>query len=212
MSSKAPPVSAAKIASRSESFHLWRSRKDAVVRWLIGIGGVGVIFAVVLIFFYLLWVVFPLFLPAGSSLGETRQIERWSETTPLYTSIEEQQELGLRIADNGVAEFFRLDSGKTVQRESLPLAFGQAISLSAEAIEHNGTIAVASTDGQVHVVRHSYETRFEGGVETRIIEPTLDFPYGRQPLVTEPLPAPESMAFSDGDTEFVIAYAAGGEI
>ena len=38
------------------------------MRWLIAIGGVAVIWAVVLIFFYLMWVVFPLFLPAETRL------------------------------------------------------------------------------------------------------------------------------------------------
>ena len=53
---------------RSEQFHLWRSRKDLAVKWLIAVGGVGVILAVVMIFFYLLWVVFPLFMPASSEM------------------------------------------------------------------------------------------------------------------------------------------------
>ncbi len=47
-------ATAAGIASgstRSERFHLWRSRKDRAVRWAIAVGGMGVLGAVVLIFF-----------------------------------------------------------------------------------------------------------------------------------------------------------------
>ena len=64
------------------------------MRWLIAVGGIGVILAVVLIFFYLLWVVFPLFLPASSHVGENRVMPGWSGSEPVYLSIEEQQEVG----------------------------------------------------------------------------------------------------------------------
>ena len=74
--------SGSKDALRSESFHLWRSRKDRVVRWLIAVGGVSVILAVVLIFFYLLWVVFPLFLPAGARVEAPLSVPGWRDTEP----------------------------------------------------------------------------------------------------------------------------------
>ena len=77
---------------RSERFHLWRSRKDQAVRWAIAVGGVGVIAAVVLIFFYLLWVVFPLFLPADTHLVGDREVPAWKGSEPLYLAVEEQQE------------------------------------------------------------------------------------------------------------------------
>ena len=65
-----PNVGPAKIAVRSENFHRWRSRKDLLARKVIGLGGLVVISAVLLILFYLLFVVAPLFLPASAQ--ETR--------------------------------------------------------------------------------------------------------------------------------------------
>ena len=99
---------------RSASFHRWRSRKDHAVRWLIAVGGVGVIIAVVLIFFYLLWVVFPLFLPASSSMGESRPMPGWEAGNPVYFSLEEQLEIGLRVTEDGNAAFFNIPLPKTV--------------------------------------------------------------------------------------------------
>ena len=43
----------------------WREFKDRTVRYGVALGGVSVIFAIVLIFFYLLYVVMPLFSGAG---------------------------------------------------------------------------------------------------------------------------------------------------
>ena len=47
----APAATSFSGTMRSERFHLWRSRKDRGVRWAIAVGGIGVIAAVVLMFF-----------------------------------------------------------------------------------------------------------------------------------------------------------------
>ncbi|WP_348673560.1 hypothetical protein, partial [uncultured Abyssibacter sp.] len=48
----------------SERLIRWRYFKDRVATVAVGIGGVGVLVAILLIFFYLAWVVLPLFAPA----------------------------------------------------------------------------------------------------------------------------------------------------
>jgi phosphate transport system permease protein len=161
------PSGAVSDFARSERFHRWRSRKDRLVRWLIATGGIAVIWAVVLIFFYLLWVVLPLFLPAKTSLGESLPMAGWSKTNPIYLSVEEQLEVGLRLADNGESEFFRVADGNVLSNFPLPLTFGGKLVKSVEANEKNGHVAVASSDGQIFIFRHSYDTSFSGGVESR---------------------------------------------
>jgi len=209
----APSNSAAAGPRRSERFHLWRSRKDALVRWLIAVGGIGVIGAVVLIFFYLLWVVFPLFLPAKSHLGEAQTMPGWAGTTPVFLAVEEQREVGLRVTEDGQATFFRIADGSAVDRQRLPLNEGARIVAVAEAVEHNGMVAFATNDGAVHVFRHAYEMTFTGGVETRTISPELSFPYGRESLLELPFPAVYGLAYSDGDRDVVIAaIGAGGRV
>ena len=198
---------------RSDKFHLWRYRKDTAIRWLIAVGGVGVIFAVVLIFFYLLWVVFPLFLPAGSHLGEARVMQGWGGSNPVYLTVEEQIEVGLRVSDDGTAQFFHVDDGENMLRAQLPLSASERVSAVTEAVELNGLVAVASNSGEVFVFRHLYETSFAGGVDTRLIAPKLEFPYGEEPLLEVDFPAVSGLAYSDGDSELVIAaVGAGGRI
>jgi phosphate transport system permease protein len=201
----APGSNAITESRRSERFHLWRSRKDTAVRWLIAVGGVGVIFAVVLIFFYLLWVVFPLFLPAKSELGDIRSMPAWQASDPVYFSVEEQLEVGLRLADDGRAGFFHVPDGREISSERLPLADGARIMAVAKSVQLDGKVAVATNEGRVHVFRHEYETYFSGGVDTREIRPRLSLPYGEQSLLDLTFPAVTGLAFSDGEQSLVIA-------
>jgi phosphate transport system permease protein len=194
-------------AMRSERFHLWRSRKDRVVRWAIAVGGVGVIAAVVLIFFYLLWVVFPLFIPAETRLLSQSDIPRWRNSEAVYLAVEEQQEVGLRLSTSGEVEFFGVASGQPLQTTRLPLGDGSKPVLAAEAVERHGLVAIATDAGDVLVMRHLYETRFQGGVDTREILPQLDFPYGEAPLLSMPGRGPVGLAISDSEDALLVAAA-----
>lgn len=116
-----PPVSAVAGPVRSARFQQWRSRKDRAVRWLVTIGGVAVISAVVLIFFYLLYVVFPLFLQASTKFEHITDNPRWQADKPVYLSAEEQLDVGLRVASSGEVEFFSVSDGASLQMHQLPL-------------------------------------------------------------------------------------------
>jgi len=193
--------------TRSERFHLWRSRKDRLVRWLIAIGGVAVIWAVVLIFFYLLWVVFPLFLPAETRLAEPTPVPGWAGTRPVYLAVEEQQEVGLRLNDAGALTFFDAASGETLEETRLPMGDSAGVVRAVDAVEQNGLVAAATSTGEVLVFRHRYETRFDGGVESRRIVPVLEFPYGEAPLLQLPEALPARLALSENDRGILVAAA-----
>ena len=78
----APKAGPVKIAVRSENFHAWRSRKDQLASKIIGLGGFVVIAAVLLILFYLLYVVAPLFLPAKMAQSSLAGNASWLKTLP----------------------------------------------------------------------------------------------------------------------------------
>lgn len=166
--------------------------------------------AVVLIFFYLLWVVFPLFLPATANPGEPTVISRWNSSEPVYFSLEEQREVGIRIDDTGLVEFFHVSDGELLRQTRLPLAPGASLVRSIETNEQAGRVALASSDGQVFVIRHGYATSFDGGVETRKISPKLTFPYGEQALLVLPSSDMAAIAYADDDSGLVLAAASPG--
>jgi phosphate transport system permease protein len=195
---------------RSERFHLWRSRKDRAVRWAIGVGGIGVIGAVVLIFFYLLWVVFPLFLSAETRLAGEWEAPGWKNSSTLYLALEEQQDVAMRLSSSGEVEFFKAATGQPLQSAPLPLRPDSAPLLVADAVELHGLVAVAGDAGDILVFRHHYETRFQGGVETREILPQLDFPYGEAPLLELPGSQPLALALSDNEDSLLLAAVGRG--
>ncbi len=197
-----PPVSAVAGSAR---FHYWRYRKDQIVRRMVSIGGIAVISAVVLIFFYLLYVVIPLFLPASTKLEHLAEAPRWQADESVYLSVEEQLSVGLRVARSGEVDFFSVSDGSKLQTHQLPLEPNSLIKAISEAVEFNGLLAVASDNGHVLVFKHSYQTRFDGGVESRKVIPELSFPYGEKALLTLTESDISSIAVSDSDTELVLA-------
>ena len=205
-----PLVEVEMESARSDRFHRWRTRKDRIIRWFIGFGGISVILAVGLIFFYLLWVVFPLLLPAHTKLGEVADRAAWQQDDVLYLSLEEQLEVGLRVSSHGHAEFFHVSDARLLNQ--FPLIEGDAVDLvqAVESIEHKGMVAIADSEGQIRIFRHRYETRFTGGVESKQIIPSVDFPYQEQPVLQMPGGGISSLAFSDTDSRLVLAAVNSG--
>ncbi len=201
----ASPDSAAPGPARSARFHRWRGTKDTLARRLIGIGGVSVILAVVLIFFYLLMVVFPLFKPASTELVPSGTRPDWTATEPLYLSIEEQREVGIRVAANGTIEFFKVNGADSIQSTNFFAPGSGDFLFVSEAIEHTGLLAAVGSDGRVFLFRHAYETRFDGGVANRKIIPSLEFPYGRDPVIDFSNGKVVALALSETDSGLILA-------
>ena len=80
---------------------------NSMTRLIVGLGGAGVIAAIVLIFFYLLWVVAPVFSPAGIEPGSDYPL---SSGDTLLVTTNETDEVGLRITRSGDATFFGISS------------------------------------------------------------------------------------------------------
>ena len=98
----------------------WRMLKDRMARYGVMIGGFGVIVAILLIFFYLLYVVFPLLKPASAEPVSDYTLDGGGAET-LHLAMEEQAEIGVRYDGGGGVRFFATADGRTVRDERLPL-------------------------------------------------------------------------------------------
>lgn len=199
-----PPAGGVAGKRRPESFHQWRRRKDLAARWLISLGGVGVILAVVLIFFYLLYVVSPLLKPASAELSDITSRPSWEQSDTKFLAVEEQLHQAVRIGADGMVEFVSLESGENVKSSALPLPDGVRIVSSASAGDGRGLVALTLSDGRVLLIRHEYEMRYDGGVENRRIVPSISFPYGEEPRSLRS-PSINGLALSDTAAELVLA-------
>jgi phosphate transport system permease protein len=145
------------------------------------LGGVGVILAVVLIFFYLLWVVLPLFAPARlepiAAYGRPG-----APGATVHLAIEEQAEVAVRFTAGGTVTFFDARTGTPIADEALVPA--DRVTSFAEVDGTTGLVAVGLADGRALVVQHAYEASFAG--DGRRIVPRVRRPLGAEPLVVSP--------------------------
>ena len=199
----------ANIASRSDKFHRWRSRKDLIARKIIGMGGLLVIGAVLLILFYLIYVVSPLFLPASLSQAGMGDNPAWGDGNTEFLSIEEQQQVAFRLTSNGRAEFFSRDGLHVIKSIDL-VKDDKKVGVVATDQGNSELLAIGFKDGQVQLVKLQYQTDFSAGVEGRKIIPSLEFPYGVNLRDLMPAGDLTGLALSDSDSELLLAATGSG--
>lgn len=189
-----------------------RALKDRLTRWYVLVGGLAVLAAITLIFFYLAYVVLPLF--RGAEL-ETRDplAPAWLKTAqaPLLLSIEEQNMVGMRVAANGEVMFFDAKKGDEMDRVALKLPAGTSVTSIAEDQPGHPTVALGLSNGQVLVFKHNYKVTYPDNKKT--ITPQIDYPYGEAPMNLDPQGRPlEHVAIVSGDDSLLLAASTGSEM
>ena len=186
-----------KKVSRQDSI---RNLKDVLARYGVAIGGVSVIIAIVLIFFYLFYVVFPLLKPADSALRGQYAIPGGAGNT-LHLAVEEQGELAARYMKDGQLIFFDVRSGEV--RETRQLVKEGAVTSSAQG-NLDGFNALGMDNGQAYLVKHSYRVSYPN--DRRTLTPRLEYPYGEDGLVLdEDGRAINQLAVRDGEERLLFA-------
>ena len=103
----------------------WRMLKDHIARHAVGIGGISVIVAIILIFVYLLYVVIPMF--EGAEIRKVASYTLPGEDKALFYAMEEQAEVGVQVSQDGKILFFQTENGATIKELTLPLPVGVEI-------------------------------------------------------------------------------------
>ncbi len=160
----------------------WRTLKDTIARYGVAIGGVSVIIAILLIFFYLLYVVVPLFKPAEMNAAGRYPVPG-PATQTAYLAMEEQTEIGLRLTRGGQAVFFNTKDGSVVKEQDFDLPAGATVTSFAAADPAKRTVAFGLSNGQALVVRPVYKVTYPN--DQRVITPDIDFPLGEEPIVVD---------------------------
>ncbi len=202
-----PLASVTPKPGKSERFHRLRRRKENVAHWLIAFGGVGVVAAMVLILFYLLWVVLPLFFAPSTQTAMLGERSAWAASTRLVV-LDERGDVAFRIGADGSLEFFRVPGLEPVGEFDLPLTHNGVITAAAQDLEQSGRIAVATDQGRVLVFDYGIERPPGKPGELRTVVPLVTFPLGEGNdfLVAEPI---QLLDLSDRETTLVLAVVAG---
>ena len=164
-------------------YQRWRLIKDNLAGKGVVIGGLGVIAAIVLIFFYLLYVVFPLFESADAGSVAQYNVPELTSGKTLLLAMEEQNEIAVRFTDQGKAIFFAVATGKTISIESLIIPEDSQIVSFAQGEPSKGIVAYGLSDGRVIIARHNYKVTYPN--DKRLITPKIEYPLGEDPLVLD---------------------------
>ena len=127
-----------------------RNLKDRLFGLFMSVGGVSVIGAILLIFFYLLYVVFPLIY--GASIEKVFSIDGPRSESSLLLDIDEYDEIGLNIYPDGVAIFSSLLDEKIIKRSSLFFFEGPSETITSVAAGDPASrvYAVGTSSGRGH--------------------------------------------------------------
>ena len=182
----------------------WRLFKDATARYGVVVGGLGVIFAIALIFFYLLYVVYPLFISATAQSVNQYEVPELASGKTLLLGIEEQNEVAARFTDSGQVIFFAVATGKIILKETIKIPEGSRIvSFSQGSPISEGALIYGLSDGKAVIVKYQYKITYPNNI--RLITPLLTYPMGETPLViNETGEALEKIAVTLGDNASTI--------
>jgi len=161
----------------------WRTLKDITARYSIGFGGISVIIAIVLIFFYLLYVVLPLFASASITALSSYSLPGGSNYSTELIALEEQNEIGVRFTSGGHALFFDTKSGSVIKDVVLPIPDNTSITSFAQGNPVTRIVAYGLSDGRALITRHQYQITYPN--DQRVITPSVDFPFGEEPIIID---------------------------
>lgn len=209
----ASPDSTLSFLTGAQSARLRRIRqfKETLARGGIMLGGIGVIGAVALIFFYLLYEVAPLVAPAHAERSQAWTLEEPARGPVLFQAIEEQNEVGFRLLADGRAVFFEAKTGRVIQTTRIPHADVARPVVAAAASAAGDLLAVGFDDGHVVVMHETYSARYDADGR-REIDAAVDYPYGEAPMrVFDGKPVAQ-LAVAGGSTLTLAARAPDGEV
>lgn len=163
-----------------------RALKDHIARWYFTVGGLLVLVAITLIFFYLAQVVVPMFQGAEIRTRTTLTPD-WLSTLqdkPLLLAVEEQNQMAMRLNSQGQMTFFDVSSGALVRQQNLALPEGTQITSVGEDAPGTHQLALGLSNGQVLVIQHEYNVSFPNNQKT--ITPQVLYPFGSAPITLDP--------------------------
>lgn len=172
------PAADSPVAKRRRA---WRGTKDRLAKHAVAFGGISVILAIVLIFFYLLYVVMPMF--QGADI-ETKADYQSEISESRYLSINEYNDVAVTVNADGRVRFFESETGETMYEPDLPIADNQISSVGAGS-NTTGVFGYGFENGSALVFQSDYKVTYPEGT-TRVIVPKVEYPLGDNIVKVDP--------------------------
>ncbi|HEY9018200.1 ABC transporter permease subunit [Thiomicrospira sp.] len=177
-----------------------RRLKDHTAKYGISVGGVGIIFAVFLIMFFLLYVVLPMFVPATMEKRNAFALPGGVEDRSVYYAVDDYKEVAVRLTESGRILGINLRNGETLLDQQVPSGGAKVTSFTI-ANEPNNVFAYGLSNGQVLVGQIKMQVTYPNDVRT--ITPVLEWPFGDEPvkLLDEPV---SQLAVRDSESRMML--------
>ena len=135
---------------------------DRVGRWVIAVGGVGVILVVLGIMAFVLREAFPLFLSPAPAAIVTRHTLDGDDGGPvLAAGADPYRDVGYLVRPEGI-DFIRLINGETIHRERGDVFRGRRV-VSVHPSLMDGHLGLGMSDGHVAVAKVIYRVDYPQG-------------------------------------------------
>ena len=183
----------------------WRNFKDQSAHYWIGFGGIAVILAIVLIFFYLLAVTMPIF---KSASVEPRTSYALSAGESVHWAMEEQGTVAARYLRSGAVEYLTPATGEVRSSARLPIEDKTSIVAVAPTKPADPRVAMATSDGRVLLFRQRFAVSYPNDVRT--VTPELEYPLGKGLIpMTEGMVNIKALDFTADDSQATFAAITG---
>jgi phosphate transport system permease protein len=183
----------------------WRNFKDQSAHYWIGFGGIAVILAIVLIFFYLLAVTMPIFKSASI---EPRTSYALSAGESVHWAMEEQGTVAARYLRSGAVEYLTPATGEVRSSARLPIEDKTSIVAVAPTKPADPRVAMATSDGRVLLFRQRFAVSYPNDVRT--VTPELEYPLGKGLIpMTEGMVNIKALDFTADDSQATFAAITG---
>lgn len=198
--------------SKRRAFRMFLDRQAHV---FVASGGIFVIIALLLIFFYLFYTTLPLFKPAhieDKSRYLTMEKAEKRDGASLHLGLDETGTVGARVTSLGSVIFFNTTDGSLIKEEKLPVKDGQKVAaFSADGIR-SGNMAIGFSDGKVLIFQCEYSVSYDKNGR-RIVSPSLEYPFGQQQIELDKSASPiQLMAFRAKEDGAAIAFVSDGKV
>jgi phosphate transport system permease protein len=186
MGATSPEIGGAReslLPSTEKREKLRKSRKlrDGVSRYGVGAGGLGVIFALGLIFIYLFYETFPLLKPVSVEVSSSYSVEAPDTAgSMVHLTIDRFEQIGARFDDAGAIVFFDSRNGSMILSEQAPLPEGAQVNRFGRSESRKSLFVYGFTDGSILPLKVDYAITYPEG--RRLITPRLEYPLGEEPI------------------------------
>ncbi|GIU06064.1 ABC transporter permease subunit [Shewanella glacialipiscicola] len=159
-----------------------RAFKDKAAQIGVTIGGTMVFVALLLIFFYLLYVIKPIF--DSASVTPVKSVSyQHGDVATLMVGADEQNEVMYRVAVDGQVDFYTVADGSLLSSFTPPLPTGVSVTSAAIAAPSEQRFALGLSNGQALVVGLEFGLSYPNN--QRLITPKLVYPAGETPITVD---------------------------